>query len=1014
MSVRSGEVKTVWLFFLHNFLLGVGTILVYVVANVILLENAPERNLPLAYAVGAVAMMGLGKAYSYYEHHLLLKRLAVRVLLAVVVLTAVIGMLVTLGHSVVVALIIMTGYRLIYLLTNLEFWGVSAVVFNVRQGRRLFSVISSGDMPAKALGAILAVFVHQHSELLILLLTAFAAYLAALYTQQKTFHSHVVEAKPGPLRRPRREATPLVQQLLGGNPLVLFMGLSMAALAAVAAGVEFFFFVNVKQKLHDQTTILQYVGGVLAATYLVAMLFKLLLTHRGLDRLGMRWTLLLLPLTALVGIGLFGGLQLVGTGTAGHLAYFCGLYLALEVLRRAVFEPVFLVLFQPLTPQERLKGHTLVKGFYEPLGMGLAGLLLYSLHRLPELNAWVPFVWMGLLLLGALVLLQRTYGQYLEELKTAVSRRFSDPASQSEQLSRIQDVPHTNRNSPTKPAEPAASLAPLQPLHPNGPDEKTLQADNVPFRLHQEPFMAQTANRDQPQLTPADTQAQLSLGALHTTPQLAHRLAALDRICFLPPEQQVALVNASLSSPELIEVRAAIRAAGLAHHPVLTRQLISLLKSKTLRRAVTDSLIDVGATALPLLREALNQETDYPLVRRLTQVCARQATPESRALLVEMAQQTNLTRRMAALQALGSFASEAGDTLVFQRLVQEEMRLAQLLLHGMLSANVALRACLRYELSKVAQRLFQVLLQLYERKPILDAQRGIAHSSRERQANSLEVLDNLIPRPLYQGLQALLEVGRLQEKVQLFDELLGPVQPESVVLLVLERGEMAFSPWTISMALRQWKPLPVSVSLLYPHLHSSNSLLQESAFSVLRQLPEQQPAAYQQLRQQYPAISAMLMSHTPATSRTTALERVLVLKCTTLFSQTPENVLSNIVPIMKEVTFQEGETIFSKGDLGTSLFIVYDGEVGIFNGSQQLATFRKGDFFGELALLDTEPRSASAVALGEVVAFRLDQEDFYDVMEECSEVLHNILRVLCQRLRLQNEKMQAYSSPHAV
>ncbi|UOQ76494.1 hypothetical protein MUN84_18415 [Hymenobacter sp. 5516J-16] len=49
-----------------------------------------------------------------------------------------------------------------------------------------------------------------------------------------------------------------------------------------------------------------------------------------------------------------------------------------------------------------------------------------------------------------------------------------------------------------------------------------------------------------------------------------------------------------------------------------------------------------------------------------------------------------------------------------------------------------------------------------------------------------------------------------------------------------------------------------------------------------------------------------------------------------------------------------------------------------------------------------------------MVAFRLDQEDFYDVMEECAEVLDNILRVLCQRLRLQNEKMRALTTGEMV
>jgi CRP-like cAMP-binding protein len=90
--------------------------------------------------------------------------------------------------------------------------------------------------------------------------------------------------------------------------------------------------------------------------------------------------------------------------------------------------------------------------------------------------------------------------------------------------------------------------------------------------------------------------------------------------------------------------------------------------------------------------------------------------------------------------------------------------------------------------------------------------------------------------------------------------------------------------------------------------------------------------------------------------------------------------------------------------------LVCDGEVDIFNGEQQLTTFHKGDFFGELALLDAEPRSATAVARGAVVALRLDQEEFFEVMEDCPEVLRNILRVLCQRLRRQNEKMQV---PHS-
>ena len=109
---------------------------------------------------------------------------------------------------------------------------------------------------------------------------------------------------------------------------------------------------------------------------------------------------------------------------------------------------------------------------------------------------------------------------------------------------------------------------------------------------------------------------------------------------------------------------------------------------------------------------------------------------------------------------------------------------------------------------------------------------------------------------------------------------------------------------------------------------------------------------------------------------------------------------------MKELSYQEGQEIFAKGDLGDSMYIIYAGEVGIYDGTKQLALFGKGEIFGELALLDTEPRSATTVAESDILVFRIDQEDFFELMEERDEILKNVLRILCQRIRVQNEKMR--------
>ncbi|WP_210513793.1 cyclic nucleotide-binding domain-containing protein [Hymenobacter terricola] len=1087
-GIKASETRTVGLFLLHNFLLGIGSVLVYVAANVLLLEHNPEHSLPLGYLVGALAMMAVGRVYTHFEHHLLLKKLAVRVLLAVVALVGVLGVLVSVGHSVAAAVAIMAGYRVIYLLTNLEFWGISAVVFDVRQSKRLFSIISSGDMPAKALGAILAALIHGDAQLPVLLGVSFVAYIGALFTLRATLASHVVEAVERPVRRPQRAPGQLVRQLFGGSELVFAMCLSLVAIAAVITGVEYMFFLNVKHKFHESDDITRSVGWILGATYLAATFFKLLVSRQALDRYGVQWSLRLLPAVALVCLAVFGGLKVAsGYSSAGQLAFYCGLYLLLEVLRRAVFDPVFLVLFQPLAPPQRLAAHTLAKGFYEPLGMGLTGLLFFALRYSGRLDGALPLIWMGALLLLALLFLRRTYFSYLAELKQGLGRRFTETAELAlpdvarqvvlAQLLSPRPTEVLNAVAWLRQREPAAlarhvpallahpeervrlallATPAIRPL-PTAAVEKLAQHDSSPTvreaaarqlasaapdapavaALLTGPDLAarQGAIRGSLETAPGHEMARASLQALVSDPAASQTVLAL--LALFPLETQTQLIEAGLASPEPDVARATLAAIGTVGHIQLAHYLLAALDDKRRWQPAADSLVALGPAVVPLVsEEVLAHEHSNALTYRLATVLERLDTPASRAVLVGLAQHPNLFSRAIALRALRRFPALPADAPAFERLLREEFRLAAQLLSGLAADDrPALHATVGYELLLLQQRVFGLLQQLYDADLVATAQRNVAHAARERQANALEILDNLIPRPMYQGLQALLDDTPLPEKVRLFAALVVPetaahahvpalagtgtaagsagasAYPKAAPLavnlprLLLERGHNAFTSWSLSVALRHWQPAENDVEIteiLVDYLQSPNELLRESARLAVAALPAplvRQLAAYDFQRP--------FMSHSPATeARISALERVVVLQGTSLFAHTPENVLSSIVPIMKEVTFHEGEEIFAKGEIGTSLFIVHDGQVGIFNGTQQLATFGPGNFFGELALLDTEPRSATAAALSQVLAFRLDQEDFYDVMEERAEVLRNILRMLCQRIRQQNEKMR--------
>ncbi len=129
------------------------------------------------------------------------------------------------------------------------------------------------------------------------------------------------------------------------------------------------------------------------------------------------------------------------------------------------------------------------------------------------------------------------------------------------------------------------------------------------------------------------------------------------------------------------------------------------------------------------------------------------------------------------------------------------------------------------------------------------------------------------------------------------------------------------------------------------------------------------------------------------------IEKVMILKSTDIFSATPEEDLIEVASIVEEVEYKKGKDIFVKGDIGTSMYIIVEGQVRVHDEGKKIADLGEKTVFGELAALDPEPRMATVTALEDTHLFRLDQGPLYDLMAEHIEVVRGITRVLCQRLR---------------
>jgi CRP-like cAMP-binding protein len=103
------------------------------------------------------------------------------------------------------------------------------------------------------------------------------------------------------------------------------------------------------------------------------------------------------------------------------------------------------------------------------------------------------------------------------------------------------------------------------------------------------------------------------------------------------------------------------------------------------------------------------------------------------------------------------------------------------------------------------------------------------------------------------------------------------------------------------------------------------------------------------------------------------------------------------------ITLEPGEVVFNEGDPGDVMFAVVEGSVDILIGDRVLETVEAGGIVGELALVDTGPRSASAVARTSARLARVDQREFTFLVQEHPTFALQVMRILAERIRRAND-----------
>lgn len=414
----------------------------------------------------------------------------------------------------------------------------------------------------------------------------------------------------------------------------------------------------------------------------------------------------------------------------------------------------------------------------------------------------------------------------------------------------------------------------------------------------------------------------------------------------------------------------------------IASSLNSFFDAQPIFRALADESAIIRRAAVPALGSMHGESVSKMLVKYLAdpdktvqQAAAsslRNRGNESREFVLEFFKAEN-THRDSALDALAPGHPESlfplRDYASRETSHARKLRTQSASIPASGPATGFLRDYLRVQASLCEGRLIKTVGLFGDTHTMELVRKSLNGTNIENRAAALEALDTIGDRQLAKSVVALLE-----EEPQLSDT-------SDVLAMLLKSTD----PWLRVLALRSTSELGLNefIPLLHQLKSGTDSLLREAALGALTQFDEEKSMA---------------------TLKTVSiLERILLLREIPIFADLSPEDLKLVAEVAREEWYPQSTVIFHQGDEGNMMFVIVEGRLHVVrstNGIEQVLAQRgAGDFVGEMAIIESAPRSASLITQSDVRVLAIDDKTFKGILRERPNVSFAVLRSLSRRLR---------------
>lgn len=1023
MNIEQEEKTTVLLLIVQSVFLGTFYGAFDIGAHALFLDRFPAQMIPKAFVVSGFAGILMTSVYSWFQARMkfALFTLANLFFIAAVSFLLWMGFFFTGGDRHVFIIFVMMGP--LNIIALLGFWGTVSRMFTLRQGKRLFGLIDTGQifgiiLASYAIPFLLSLQIGTRD----LLLISAISILAALVFQWILTRKFELE-KGSKQEEESGEKTGLFSLLK--NPYVLNMSVFVGLSVMAAFFIHYSFLAVTKENYPENVDLAAFLGYFNGTLMVFSILIKTFVFSKLLKTYGLKLALVLSPILLFmftvfaVLVGQLGGY----TAAAASFTFFFLLISVSKLFSKALHDsieaPSFKILYQSLNINIRYHVQARVDGTINEISALFSGLMLTGLGAIVFINLLHFSYFLLIILLAWSIAAFGLYRSYKRSLNESLARYKKSGELVEE--SRKREEPHA-ADQKGSPRELINTVTLYEIAFPEKLRDyirdvlKKASGRMGKFLLNKigehELFTMKEAldqwvddNPDEEIKTLAgDLSSRFDevLSANYSFEQLEDGMKSQDPekrkltavyIGFHPSAEYTPLVNILLRDHDITVRRSAIGAAGAVksgeHGPVLVELL-----SGPLYREASGALVRMGAASLEGLSQAFYRTgVEEKTLVRIMRILPGIEDPGARALLMTHIDHysADVSRQAVASLREMNYQAEAGEVPKMIERIKSHIGVIawDFSASYSLEQNAGfdhLHKAFRDELAADFDLLYQMLSIAYDPRSIHHIRKNIETGTSESIGFAIELLDLFIAEDLKTVLFAVLEDATLPEKIRQLQQYypVNPVDIRELLLSLINRNPNLVSSFTRACAVYYLNMLEdyQANDDLVAQLFNPDPMLRQVAGIRLKEMdPEKYASALRRLPEEWQHEMRAWAEDKADTNGELILEKVFYLLKNAYFSDLHGEVLARMARELYTIEMKPRDELKLSPDssAGRLCFFV-TGEVNVFLGEQLLEKPGKGDMIGFLPLQYTGEQSVTLRALKKSILYYLDSRILDELM----------------------------------